>query len=47
MIINDDLSNAVSDIEEIVEGTYDKNKNEQTLKILNKIVEDIKEEQNV
>lgn len=47
VIINDDLSNAVSDIEEIVEGTYDKNKNEQTLKILNKIVEDIKEEQNV
>ena len=47
VIINDDLSNAVSDIEEIVEGTYDKNKNEQVLKILNKIVEDIKEEQNV
>ena len=47
VIINDDLSNAVKDIEEIVEGTYDKNKNEQTLKILNKIVEDIKEEQNV
>ncbi|MBR1454601.1 MAG: guanylate kinase [Lachnospiraceae bacterium] len=47
VIINDDLSKAVKDIEEIVDGTYDKNKNEQTLKILNKIVEDIKEEQNV
>ena len=47
VIINDDLSKAVKDIEEIVGGTYDKNKNEQALKILNKIVEDIKEEQNV
>lgn len=47
IIINDDLITAVKDIEEIVKGVYDKNKNEYAIKTLNKIVDDIKEEQNV
>ena len=47
IIINDDLEDTVKDIEEIVEGVYDKNKNQIGYKTLEKIVRDIKEEQNV
>ncbi|MBP3201747.1 MAG: guanylate kinase [Lachnospiraceae bacterium] len=47
IIVNDDIEVAIKDVENIVNGTYDKNKNEQNLKILDKIVKDIKEEQNV
>ena len=47
IIVNDDIEVAIKDVENIVNGTYDKNKNEQNLKILDKIVKDIKEERNV
>ena len=47
IIVNDDIEVAIKDVENVVNGTYDKNKNEQNLKILDKIVKDIKEEQNV
>ena len=47
IIVNDDIEVAIKDVENIVNGTYDKNNNEQNLKILDKIVKDIKEEQNV
>ncbi len=47
VIVNDDIEVAIKDVENIVNGTYDKSKNEQNLKILDKIVKDIKEEQNV
>lgn len=47
VIVNDDIEVAIKDVEDIVKGTYDKSKNEQNLKILDKIVRDIKEEQNV
>lgn len=47
VIVNDDIEQAISDIQDIVNSKYDKNKNVQNLKILDKIVKDIKEEQNV
>lgn len=47
VIVNDDIEVAIKDVEDIVKGTYDKGKNAQSLKILDKIVKDIKEEQNV
>ena len=47
VIVNDDIEVAIKDVEDIVKGTYDKSKNAQSLKILDKIVKDIKEEQNV
>lgn len=47
VIVNDDIEQAILDVQNIVNSKYDKNKNAQNLKILNKIVNDIKEEQNV
>ena len=47
VIVNDDIEVAIKDVEDIVKGRYDKSKNEQNLKVLDKIVKDIKEEQNV
>ena len=47
VLVNEDLDSSIEDIEEIVAGTYDKNKNVQSLKTLDKLVKDIKEEQNV
>lgn len=47
VIVNDDIEDAIKDVEDIVKGVYDKSKNEKNLKILDKIVKDIKEEQNV
>ncbi len=47
VIVNDDIEQAILDVRDIVNSKYDKNKNAQNLKILDKIVNDIKEEQNV
>lgn len=47
VLVNEDLDSSIKDIEEIVAGTYDKSKNMQSLKVLDKLVKDIKEEQNV
>lgn len=47
VIVNDDIEVAIKNVEDIVKGTYDKSRNEENLKILDKIVKDIKEEQNV
>ena len=45
VLVNEDLDSSIVDIEEIVAGKYDKNKNTESLKVLDKIVKDIKEEQ--
>ena len=47
VLVNEDIDSSIEDIEEIVDGTYDKSKNVQNLKTLDKLVKDIKEEQNV
>ena len=47
IVINDTIEKSLDDMQEIVNGTYDKNKNIYALNILKKIVRDIKEEQNV
>ena len=47
VLVNEDLDSSLKDIQEIVKGIYDKNKNEESIKILDKIVKDIKEEKNV
>lgn len=47
VLVNDDLEDSIKDVQEIVNGTYDKNNNKEAMKKLEKIVQDIKEEQNV
>ncbi|MBO6134525.1 MAG: guanylate kinase [Lachnospiraceae bacterium] len=47
ILINDDLEDSIRDMQKIVNGTYDKSKNIESMKILDKIVSDIREEQNV
>lgn len=47
VLVNENLDDSIKDIEDIVNGQYDKSNNIKSLKILEKIVEDIKEEQNV
>lgn len=47
VIVNDNLDDTINDMKKIVSGTYDRDKNVEALKILNRIVSDIKEEQNV
>ena len=47
VLVNDDLEDSIKDVQEIVNGTYDKRNNKEAMKKLEKIVQDIKEEQNV
>ncbi len=47
ILVNDDLEDSIKDMQKIVNGTYDKSKNIESMKILDKIVSDIREEQNV
>lgn len=47
VLVNETLEDSIKDIKDIVSGNYDKNKNIEAMKVLDKIVEDIKEEQNV
>ena len=47
VLVNENLEDSIKDIQMIIDGTYDKSKNEQNLKLLDKIVRDIKEENNV
>lgn len=47
ILINDNLEDSIKDMQKIVNGTYDKSKNIESMKILDKIVSDIREEQNV
>lgn len=47
ILVNDDLEDSIRDMQKIVNGTYDKSKNIESMKILDKIVRDIREEQNV
>lgn len=47
VLINDDLEDSIKDMQLIVDGTYDKSKNKDAIEKLEKIVQDIKEEQNV
>ncbi len=47
VLVNETIEGSIKDIKDIVSGNYDKNKNIEAMKILDKIVEDIKEEQNV
>ena len=47
ILVNDDLEDSIKDMQKIVNGTYDKSKNIESMKILDKIVRDIREEQNV
>lgn len=47
VIVNEDIEDAIKDVEDIVKGIYDKSKNEKNLKILDNLVKEIKEEQNV
>ena len=47
VLVNENVEDSIKDIQMIIEGTYDKSKNEQNLKVLDKIVKDIKEEKNV
>lgn len=47
IIVNDDIEKAIQDVESVVKGTYDKSKNEKNIKILDQIINDIKEGKNV
>ena len=47
VLVNENVDDSIKDIEEIVAGIYDKSKNVQSLALLDKLVKDIKEEQNV
>ena len=47
VLINDDLEDSIRDMQLIVDGSYDKSKNKDAMEKLEKIVQDIKEEQNV
>lgn len=47
VIINDDLDDSISAMQSIVNGSYDKSRNKDAIEKLEKIVSDIKEEQNV
>ena len=47
VIINEDIDSSIKDVQDIVDGKYDKSRNLEALKALDKIVSDIKEEQNV
>lgn len=47
VVVNDDLEDSIRDMQAIVEGTYDKSKNKIAMERLEKLVSDIKEEQNV
>ena len=47
VIVNDDLEDSIRDMQAIVNGTYDKRKNKDAIEKLEKLVQDIKEEQNV
>ena len=47
VLVNDDLEDSIKDVQKIVNGTYDKNNNKEAMEKLEKIVQDIKEEQNV
>ena len=44
VLVNENLEDSINDIVNIVNGTYDKSKNENNLKLLDKLVSDIKEE---
>lgn len=47
VLVNDDLEDSIKDVQKIVNGTYDKKNNKEAMEKLEKIVQDIKEEQNV
>ena len=47
VLINDDLEDSIRDMQLIVDGSYDKSKKKDAMEKLEKIVQDIKEEQNV
>ena len=47
IIVNDDIEKAIQDVESVVKGTYDKSNNEKNIKILDQIINDIKEGKNV
>ena len=47
IIVNDDIEKAIQDVESVVKGTYDKSNNEKNKKILDQIINDIKEGKNV
>ncbi len=47
VLINEDIDSSIKDMKDIVDERYDKSKNVEALKALDKIVSDIKEEQNV
>lgn len=43
ILINDTIDGSVDEMEKVVNGTFDKNKNKENLEILDKLVRDIKE----
>ena len=47
VLVNDDLEDSIKNVQAIVNGTYDKENNKDAIDKLEKIVRDIKEEQNV
>lgn len=47
VLVNDKLEETIKDVQDVVKGIYDKNNNITNLKVLRKIVDDIKEEYNV
>lgn len=47
VLVNEDIEDSIRDMQDIVNGCYDKNKNKDAIKKLEKIVSDIKEERNV
>lgn len=47
VLINEDIDSSIKDMKDIVDERYDRSKNAEALKALDKIVSDIKEEQNV
>ena len=47
ILVNEDIDDSINDVQLIVDGKYNKSRNDESLIILNKIVKDIKEEKNV
>lgn len=47
ILVNEDLNDAIKDVIDIVNSNYNKDKNANNYKLLDKIVSDIKEEENV
>lgn len=43
IVVNDDINNTLKDVKDIIDEKYDKSKNKENLKLLDKLVEDIKE----